>query len=176
MVRKYCEVCSRDLGDVHGNVRFCDPCSEKRRLNKQRGYQKTYRDKQNKGTLVPANATAAVKTGLDLINEAEIEEIIEAIWSKLVKTTIRPLFLQLDNELKKLRIRVNHIAGSQTPEWWTAALSLANILTETFSEHPPHMIRQALQKNLCISKRLAIDVMKRAQASRQYRQAELENF
>lgn len=174
MVRKICQdpSCGRELGDVHKNRLFCVPCATKRRRDQNRESQKRRRLKKNYPQLLPRAASQHIAD----MGSAEIEEIIEALWTRLTRTTIVPLFLKLDQRIQQLKIRINHIAGSRTPEWWTNAVSLCNILMEAYSEQPLHKIRKALQKNLCISKQLAIDVMQRAQEQSQFRQTELEWF
>lgn len=174
MVHKICAnpTCSRELGDVHGNQQFCVVCTTKRRQDQNRASQQRRRLKKKYPQLIPQ----PVSQQIDDLPSAEIEAIIEGVWKRLVETTIIPLFLQLDQRIQQLKIRVNYIAGARTPEWWVNALTLADMLMETFSEQPLNKIRQALQKNLCIPKDLAIQVMQRARNENRFRQSELEWF
>lgn len=101
---------------------------------------------------------------------------MEGIWSRLCQKYLIPLFLKLDQRIQQLKIRINHIAGARTPEWWEAAETLARTLLETYPEKPWHEIRQALQRNLCISEGLAIEVMQRVTFEKRFRQLDLEAF
>lgn len=174
MVLKSCAnpECGAPLGDVHGNMQFCLACSTKRRQDQNRSAQQRRRVKEQYPGLLPREANQQIAD----MSSAEIEEIIEGIWTRLCQTTIVPLFLKLDQRIQQLKIRINHVAGTRTPEWWSNAEAAASTLLEWHSEKPWNKIRKALEINLCISKDVAIEVLKRAQEKKRSHQIELASF